>query len=80
MTEPTPFTFLGRLLGTGEGWDYADESHWWIYHFQPAVGIQIPACDTLHIDTVNGTFTAQNQRSETIATLNIVKTLYVPES
>lgn len=46
---------LGRVIGTGTGWDQADTFVMQIYDFEPAVNVNLPKSDCLTIDFEAGT-------------------------
>lgn len=57
MTEQRDeYKFLGRLLGTGAGWDGDLGECWQICDFIPARGVDLPAIDPLGINEVSGYF------------------------
>lgn len=47
---------LGRVIGTGIGWDSMDESTFCIYQFEPVADINLPVTDCLSVDTHYGYF------------------------
>lgn len=74
--ERQSFKLLGINLGTGRDWDYADDSHWWIYNFEPAQGLALPACDLLNIKLDVGLFEACAADGSIESSTSIVGTIY----
>lgn len=54
MKKRNEHKFLGRTIGTMTGWDGEMES-FVLYDFEPAPGIDLPACD-LQIEITDGLF------------------------
>lgn len=74
MTERTEFKFLGKIIGTGTGWDGEHDGIWWIYDFEPS-GYGLSACPCLVIDEVKGEITEQDNEGNTIKLHNITWSL-----
>lgn len=74
--ERSPYTFLGRAIGTGTGWDYADKDHWWIYDFEPAQGLALPACNLLNIKLDVDLFEATAADGSIESSTSIVGTIH----
>lgn len=70
------FILLGVKIGTGSGWDYAENVVWWIYDFEPASGISLPKCGLLNIDIHNGLFEAQAADGSIESSTSIVETIH----
>ncbi len=54
MKERNEWKFLGRPIGTATGWD-GEMDAFVLYDFEPAQGIDLPACD-LQIEIEAGLF------------------------
>ena len=54
--ERVSWEVLGRIIGTGTGWDQSDDHAFCIYDFEPVEGIDLIATDCLNVDTVKGWF------------------------
>jgi len=72
------FTVLGRIIGTGTGWDEMDNCHLIIYDFQPGERFpHIPEGD-LGVNFNAGTFEYHDDQGNMIASYDIVKELSNP--
>ena len=45
ITIRTEWKILGRMVGTGTGWDEGDAMSFVVYEFEPAEGVAIPKGD-----------------------------------
>lgn len=75
----TTYSFLGRKLGTGTGWDGDPAEVWWIYDFEPAEGVNLPSGD-LYIDGTAGLIGLANEDGEVIGEDICFVLLNIPKS
>lgn len=55
VLDRSPFTVLGRDIGTGTGWDVIEFIQIVIYDFEPGAGVHLPKGD-LSVEYDNGCF------------------------
>lgn len=75
MPERHPLIILGRTIGTYNGWDELEDPDFFVYEFEPAPSIPIPACDCLIIQYSKGTFEQTDNGGDAFATFDIIETL-----
>lgn len=68
------WTVLGRVIGTGTGWDQQDTNVIIIYDFIPAEGIPLPSGD-LSFDSELGYFQTYDDEGNEVAVVDAIDTL-----
>lgn len=72
---------LGRVIGTYEGWDGEPGDNIWFYDFIPAKGINIPECDCLYFEEIEGYIKCGTAIEEITNTYDVIELLKdVPRS
>jgi len=54
MTERSEYVVLGRVVGSGTGWDKSDTYGMSIYDFEPAPDVNLPAAEFMNFDFEGG--------------------------
>lgn len=62
------WTIMGRVVGTGTGWDQMDTSEIIIYDFVPAEGVDLPVGD-LGFNSENGIFYVGDSQMDAVTVL-----------
>jgi hypothetical protein len=66
---------MGRVVGTGTGWDQADTFVMQIYDFEPAAKANLPKTDCLTINFEDGTAETYTEEGLVMFTADLVTVL-----
>jgi hypothetical protein len=73
--ERIEWTVLGRVVGTGTGWDLADTFAMQVYDFEPAVGIDLPASEFMLFDFEKGVAETFDEDGKVTSSSDLVRVL-----
>lgn len=69
------FTILGRVIGTGTGWDKMEECHILIYDFESVEEYALPNGD-LSVDFNEGKFEYHNEDGDVLNSFDIIQVMH----
>lgn len=63
--------FPGKVLGTASGWDGDPGEVWWVYDFEPNDECELPKCECLQFNELEGRIHTQTKDGTNLQSFEI---------